>query len=167
MYLTQTTKSVLVTAAAVILAVVFGVGLVKLTDPMWGHTLANAAPLGFFVVAKLLFVMSYVLFAIQGFRTHWGWGCAEPSLACVGACVFVRPPETSEGACDYLGVWTCSGAVDAAVAEDWSNVASHSVQRIVRATPPTLRRRLADLLCRGQMRARVQFEGGGADFVGN
>jgi hypothetical protein len=104
MYLAQTTRSALITAVGAILAVMFGVVLVKITDPMWGHTLANSALLGFLVVVKVLFFISYVLFVIQGFRTHWGWGCANlllPAAALVF--VFVHPKQAKVPAI----TWVC------------------------------------------------------------
>jgi|SRR5271155_1852687 len=104
MYLTQKTKTVLVTTVAAILAIMFGIGLVKLTDPIWVHTHANMAPLWFLVVAKLLFLLSYILFVIQGFRTHWGWGCANLFIP-VSALVFlfVHPKRAKAPAI----IWAC------------------------------------------------------------
>ena len=93
MYLTQKSRSLLVGAAGCALSIALALVFLKLFDPTWDHMVrfGNSSVdirIITLALAKLVFVTAYVLFVIQGFRTHWGWGLANLVMP-VAALVFL------------------------------------------------------------------------------
>jgi hypothetical protein len=43
-----------------------------------------------FVAVKVAFLAAYIMFVIQGFRVHWGWGLANLLIPLSGLVFFVR-----------------------------------------------------------------------------
>jgi hypothetical protein len=116
MYLTQTTKSVLLTAIGCVVAVLLGFGITKVTNSTGHHMVtigSTSVDTGFVIllaigVIRLLFFVAYALFVIQGFRTHWIWGVCNLLLPVTAlAFVFVHPRRAKIPAI----VWGCGVAV--------------------------------------------------------
>ena len=82
MYLTQRVRTAVVIVTGCLLAVSLGFGIAELTN-VTGHRIVTIGAasvdirlfaLPALVAVKLLLLIGFVAFVIQGFRTHWGWG---------------------------------------------------------------------------------------------
>src|SRR5437016_2957585 len=95
--MTQYAKSFLVAALVCLLAVVLILSIARVPDIShhylkFGDTSVDVSLIAFvtsLLSVKLLFFAAYILFVIQGFRTHWGWGIANLLLSPLAALVFL------------------------------------------------------------------------------
>lgn len=61
-----------------------------------GNTTIETVLLGFFA-AKIIWLLAAILFVIQGFRVHWGWGLANLLLfPLAGIALFIKHPREAK-----------------------------------------------------------------------
>lgn len=100
MYMTQTNRNALVISVGLAMTVLT-LAVFKLFNPTWNHmvdfgkTSVDIALLAFLGV-QILFGLAYLLFVIQGFRTHWGWGVANMILPFAALIFFFTHPKRSK-----------------------------------------------------------------------
>ena len=80
----QHTKAAWISGACVIASVAFSFILL----PGGSGAFGVATILGSFIAVKVIILVSTIVFIVQGFRVHWGWGLANMFLGPLAGIVF-------------------------------------------------------------------------------
>jgi hypothetical protein len=94
---TQYAKSFLTATLVCLIALAFVLSIARVPDLSHHYVTLGSTSVDLSLIAamtsmismKLLFLAGYILFVIQGFRTHWGWGVANLLLSPIAALIFL------------------------------------------------------------------------------